>query len=398
MSDNNPNQREASQELVIFLSYLEILAKQKKRIITVTSVSFVLAVTVAFALPKVYSATARILPPQQDPGLAAIMMGQLGGGAGGLTSLAGSVLGAGTPADQYASILTSERMKDVIIDRFKLLQEYDKDYRVDMYDKMDKLVEVKAGKKDGIIAITVEDEDPQKCAAIANAYVDEIGKLAAELSMTSGGSNRAFLEGRLVKAKADLSQAEDALKAFQTKNKAVNVPAQAQASLEGVAQLMTQIAAAEAQLSGLRSQVTDSAQEVQVLKATIRDLRGKLATLEGTGAGSIPSVGSIPSLGQEQLRLLRNFKTQEMLVELLTKQNELAKLTEAKNVNTVQVIQKATPPDKKVKPKRILIVVGVTFFGMILSSLWVLFQNFRENLSPHELAMWRKVKAALVSR
>ena len=173
-----------------------------------------------------------------------------------------------------------------------------------------------------------------------------------------------------------MAAAEEAMKNFQVKNKAVNVGEQAKASLEGVAMLKAQIALQQSQLSALRSQYTESTQDVMTLKASIGNLSAQLARLEGTGTGAIPSVGSVPALGQEQIRLLRDFKTQEMIVELLTKQNELAKLTQARSNSGIQVIQHAEVPDKKVKPKRLLIVAALTGLGFFGSIVWVCFGHY----------------------
>jgi len=377
-----------------FLEYLEIILRHKKLILKVTIAAFVLSIVIALLIPKTYESTVRILPPQQDQGLIGLMMGQMAGGGGGLASIAGGMLGAVTPADQYASILQSERIKDAIIDRFKLMDEYGKEYRADMYKKMDNIVEVKAGRKDGIISIAVEDEDPKKAAAIANAYIDELSKLDAEMDMSSAGQNRSFLEERLTRSKADLIRSEEALKSFQSKNNAVNVTEQAKASIEGVALLKAQRAVQEAQLSALQSQFTDSTQEVHTTRATVKNLTTQIEKLEGIGTGAIPSIGSVPGLAQEQIRLLREFKTQEMLVELLTKQNELAKLAETKSTNTIQVIQKGTVPDKKIKPKRLLIVLGSTLLSFCGTVLWVLFRHFREQLSDEQVNTLKRVKAA----
>lgn len=376
-----------------FLDYLEIILRRKKMILTVTLPTFALLLAISlFSLP-IYQSTARILPPQQDQGLMGLMMG-----GGGLSGLAGSMLGSGTTADQYASILVSERIKDVIIDRFKLLEEYKEKYRLKMYKKMDKIVKIKAGKKDGIITITADDKDPKKAADIANAYIDELGKLVAEMSMAGAGENRGFLEGRLAQAQADLARAEEAMNAFQSKNKAISVSDQAKASIEGVAMLKAQLAVQEAQLSALRSQFTDSTQEVQTIKATVRNLKSQIDSLEGmgTGAGAIPSIGSVPDLGQQQVRLMREFKIQETLVELLTKQNELAKLTEAKNIGGIQVIQKARPSDYHIKlgfrKRHVIMWTFLVFTGAIS---WVLFQDYREKMPIDEVERWNRIISLL---
>jgi tyrosine-protein kinase Etk/Wzc len=386
-----PENMHPNDETIDLIEYLEIVGRRKMMILKVTISVFLLSIIVVLLLPKIFAATTRILPPQQDQGLASLMMSQMGGG---MASLAGNLLGSGSPGDQYASMLQSERIMDTIIDRFKLMDEYDMDYRLDMYEKMDKIVDIDPGKKDGIITITVEDEDPKKAADIANAYIDELGKLVAEMNTTMAGLNRGFLENRLAQSRADLARAEDALKSFQTKYKALDVPSQAKASIEGIAQLTAQLAMQEAQLSSLRSQFTDSAREVINVKATIGNLRSQIARLEGIGTGAIPSVGSVPGLGQEQIRLLREFKTQEMLVELLTKQNELAKLTEAKNINTIQVIQRAVPPDKKVKPKRALIVVIATILAFFGSVVWALLKDYAGNMTDEDRMRWARLREA----
>jgi tyrosine-protein kinase Etk/Wzc len=359
--------RVQDDDTINLLDYLEVIAKRWKMIAIVTTAAFVISIIVSLLLPKIYSSTAMILPPQQDQGMMG-MMGQMLGGD--LSSLAGSMLGKSTPADQYVSILQSDRIKGTIIDRFKLMKEYGVDYRLDMYKKMDKIVDISAGKNDGIISITVEDADPKRAAAIANAYLDELEAVTVKLSSSGAGRNKVFLEDRLARAKVDLVKAEDALKAYQTKNKALDITEQAKATIEGVAQLKAQLAIQEAQLASLRAYLTDDNDEIKTAKASIANIITQIARLEGNGRGSsIPSVGSVPALGEQYLRLMREFKIQETLVELLTKQYEMAKLSEANDVANVQVIQRAEVPDKKAKPQRSLIVLMATFVAFFLAIL-----------------------------
>jgi uncharacterized protein involved in exopolysaccharide biosynthesis len=373
--------------------YLEIILKRKKMIFAVTISAFVISLIASILSSPIYQSTAIILPPQQDQGLTGLMMG---GGGGALSGLAGGVLGKANPVDQYASILVSERIRDAIIDRFKLMEEYKKDYRLQMYKKMDKIINIKAGKKDGIITISAEDKNPKKAADIVNAHIEELDKVMSGISMAGAGLNRSFLEGRLAQAKIDLKQAEDALNRFQAKNKAISVPDQAKASLEGVALLKAQLAVQETQLSALRSQFTDTAQEVKVVKATVNTLNSQIARLEGTGIGAIPSVGSIPDLGQEQVRLMREFKIQETLVELLTKQNEISKLTEAKNIGGIQIIQMAKAADHHFKLGfRKRHVLMLTFFVFASAVCLVLFQDYKQKMPTEEIIRWNRIASLL---
>lgn len=375
------------------LDYLEIIAKHLRLIIKVTVTAAILSISIALLLPKVYSSTTLILPPQQDADLMGLM---LGGQAGSMAaSLAGGLLGTGTPADQYASILECQHISDIIIDRFNLMKEYNIDYRTEMYKKLDKVVDIKAGKKDGIISITVEDEDPQKAANIANAYVEELGKLTAELNMTNGNKNKLFLEKRLTQSKGDLAAAENQLRKFQSKNKAIDVTEQAKASIVGIADLRAQLVLQNIQLAALKRRFTNNSQEVKDVTVSINKIKNQISKLEGNGNdGAIPTIGEVPKLGQEYIRLMREYKIQETLVELLTKQYELAKLTEVKDITNIQVIQQARPADKKVKPKRSLIVLGTTFLAGFCSIMYAIFVDYRDKLPDQQLNRWRNLIAA----
>lgn len=352
--------------MINLLDYVEIIAKRWRMITTVTATAFLLSIAISFALPKIYSSTALILPPQQDNGV----MGMMTALSGGMAGLAGDLLGKGTSADLYVGILRSRTVKDALIDRFKLMEVYEQKYRLDTYKVLDTKAAISAGKKDGIISITVEDKDPKLAADLANAFIDELGRLTVKLNISGAGKNRGYLEDRLRKAKVDLTKTEEALRTFQASNKAFDVPEQAKASIQGVAQLRAQLAVQEVQIAGMRSRFTDTTQEVIDAKAAIAKLRAQIAQLEGGDRGSsIPSVGSVPELGQEYVRLMREFKVQEAIFELLTKQYEMARMSEAKDVDGIQIIQVATVSDKKAKPKRSMIVLAASFvsgFGAIL--------------------------------
>jgi len=356
----------AEQNDSIF-QFINTLALYRKLILSVTITGFVVSLVVSILLPNIYRARALILPPQQDQNLMGAMLAQMGG----MASIASDFLGGGgSQADMYVSILKTEVIKDAIIDRFDLQKVYKNDYRVTTYGEIDKWVTITSGKKDGIISINVEDKDPKRSADIANAYISELQKIMIQMNSSGAGENKKYLGERLTKAQSDLVLAEDAIKRFQSVNKAVDISEQARGTIKGIADLSAQLAVQEVQLETLKSQFTDSSQEVKSAKRTIESIKSQIAKLEGTGKiGAVPSVASIPNLGQQYLRLMREFKIQETLVELLTKQYEMSILTEAKNIFNIQVVQKARVPDRKINPKRAIIVVASTLTSFLLSVL-----------------------------
>jgi tyrosine-protein kinase Etk/Wzc len=383
-------------DTVNLLDYLEVVARHKGAIVGTSMAALVLSAAVSLCLPNLYSSTALILPPQQqNSGALEMIMGQM---PGGMSSLAGDLLGKGSPADQFVGILNSNAISDRIIDRFKLMQVYDKKYRIDTYKSLGQKVDIAVGKKDGIISITVEDRDPKRAAEIANAYVEELDNLSARLTMTDAGNDGVFLETRLAKAKGDLARAEEALKQFQTKTKAVDVTEQAKGTIKGVADLEGQLAVEEVKLGGMRRVFTDGSQDIKNQQAVIANLRGQIAKFQGTrGADAIPGMGSVPELGEQYLRLMREFKIQEALVEFLTKQYEVTKLSQAKNTAGIQVIQKARVPDKKAKPKRSVIVLAATFAGFMLALLYAFLREAGARISSGDRERLLRIRQDLLS-
>jgi tyrosine-protein kinase Etk/Wzc len=382
-----------SPPTVGLIDYLQVIVKRSRMIFLVTLAAAVASLVYSLLLPNIYTATTMILAMEEDKGGLSAMMAQMGGLAG----ISGvGALGGPTKTDLYISMLKSETVRDPIIDRFKLLEVYKEKFRVDAYRALDKKAVVTAGKKDGIISIAVSDKDPKRAADMANEYVEELGRLAARLNMSGAGKNRLFLEESLATAKADLTKAGDDLKAFQAKNKMVNVTEQAKASIEGVAQLRAQLAVQEVQLAAMLRQFTESSQEVKRARVTVGNLKAQIARLEGSGGNSsIPSVGSVPQLGQDYLRLMREFKIQETMVELLTNQYKLARLSESKDLSPFQVLQKAKVPERKSKPARALMVITATFAAFLCSLQLAFIREFFVRLPEGERVRWRLLRAGL---
>jgi len=363
------------------LDYFKLVFDHRKLLVITMITVFCLTTAICFFLPKYYRATAKILPPQQDQGLMGLVMGSMGGG---MASLAGDLLGKGSPADLYIGLLNTETISDAIIDRFNLMDVYGKKHRADAYKSLNNNVDISAGKKDGIISITVEDKDPKRAADMANAYVNELSKLTVNLNINDAGQNKSFLEVRLAKAKADLARVEDELKGFQSRNKALDVTEQVKGTIRGVADLEGQLAAEEVKLASIKRVYTDESQEVKNQKAVVANIKAQIAKFEGMRTGAaVMGVGSAPELGQQYLRLTREFKIHEALVEALTKQVEFTKLSEAKDVSSIWVLQNARVPDKKSKPNLVLIVLASTFISGIAAILYVFICQFVKNL-PQE--------------
>ena len=170
MNDLTTNNDKIEEDEINLLDYWRVLVKRKLIIGLIVVAAIIGSVIYALMLPPIYASTASILPPQQEGGGAGGIISQLSGGLGGL---AGSFLGVQTPAGQWMAILKSRTIKETIIQRFGLMKIFEAKTMEEAITTLDGMVKISKSKEE-VISITVEDKDPKKAAALANAFVEAL--------------------------------------------------------------------------------------------------------------------------------------------------------------------------------------------------------------------------------
>lgn len=392
MQESPINRNEAinEEEEINLLELVQVIAKRKALIVKTSIAAMVLSVIYSLTLPNIYTATAKLLPPQKEGGVG---LSALLGQAGGLAALAGGSAGLGGSVDLFVGILKSRSVADAVSKKLDLAKEFKTKTPDETRSVLLGVVKVQAG-KDGIITITADNKDPRMAARLANAFVEEVGRRSIELNLSKAGTERSFLEKRLGVVKEDLKKAEDALKSFQERNKAFKVDVQATATMEGIARLKAEIVTKEVELASRRSYQTAENPEVKALEAALAKLRAQMGAMTGGGRSGDPllPVGSVPSLGLEYVRLLREVKIQEAIFEQLTKQHEIAKLSEAKDSSSLQVLDEAVVPQKKSKPKRSLIVILATVSAFFVSVFIAFIREYLEKMNDEDRRRWNDIR------
>lgn len=355
----------------------------------------IIAVVVALLWPKSYTATAKIMPPQQSQSIASAMLGQLGP----MAALAGKDLGIRSAGDVYLYILKSRTISDDIIDHFGLMAVYKDKRRLDARNDLQKNTDIASGPEGGI-SISVVDRDPQRAADIANYYVDELRKLTQTLAVTEAGRRRLFFEHEVQQAGDDLAQAELAMKQTQQKTGIIQLDSQAKGMFEGLAKLQEQVAAKEVEVRSMQAFATPENPDLVRAQNELAALRSELARVEtGRGGDSLAdmAIRKVPEAGLEYLRRLRELKYREAVLEALTKQYEIARIDEAKDAAVIQVLDKALPPEVRSAPKRSLIVLTTAFLALCLAAMIALFaERVRDN--PVVIARLQLLKFRLLGR
>ncbi len=365
-------------EKIHFPDHLIILAKRKWFIFKFVGCAAVLSAGISLLLPKTYTANAKVMPPQQNQSMGA--MAALSSQLGPLAALASGGLGLRSPSELYVAMLRSRTVADNLIDRYSLMNVYQKILRVDARRRLQDRTEISAG-KDGVISVSVDDRDPRRAADLANGYVDELERLTKTLAVTEASKRRLFFEREVKMASDDLASAEMALKQTQEKTGLILLDSQSRAMIESLTSLRARVAAQEVQVQMIRTFATAENPDLVRAEQELVALNDQLNRLErGQTKHSFADVPieNVPTAGLEYVRKWREVKYREALFELLAKQYEAAKIDEARDALIVQQLDKATPPERKSGPLRALIVLSSTFLALLVAVLIAIFMERME--------------------
>ena len=367
---------------------VRLLWRHRSFLLRVLIYAVVASTLVAFLIPTRYSSTARLMPPDDASGSGLSSASGLAAaaaamsGSGRFAGMLGDLLGMKSTSDTFVGILGSRTAEDKLIEQFNLKALYHdrrmEDARADLASRTDVTVD----RKSQIISITVTDKSPQRAAAMAGAYVQELNYLVAELSTSAARRERIFLESRLQNVNHDLEKAEKDFSQFASKNTTINITEQGRAMVDAAAMLQGQLIATQSELEGLRQIYSDNNARVRSLRARADELNRQLDKLGGkdesgststaqAGDSMYPSIRKLPILGVEYADLYRQTRTQEAVYETLTQEYEMAKVQEAKEIPTVKVLDVPDIPDKKSFPPRLLIIALGTVFGLIFGAAWI---------------------------
>jgi uncharacterized protein involved in exopolysaccharide biosynthesis len=295
------------------------------------------------------------MPPQQQQSASSILAQQLGalGALGGAATA-----GLRNPNDQYVALLKSRAIEDRLIERFKLVERYEVDLKHDARLRLEANTRASSG-KDGLIQLQFDDHNPAFAAEVANAYVEELGRLLKTLAVTEAQQRRIFFEKLLAETRDKLAAAQQALAATGVNPSALR--GSPEATVTPLAQLQAQIRAQEVRLGVMRGYLAESSAEFRRAQDELAALR---AQVQKAGQAVPPAAGE-----SDYIARFREFKYQETLFELFSRQYEIARVDESREGAVIQVVDRALPPERKTKPKKALIAIIATLatgFALLL--------------------------------
>ena len=372
------------------MDIIPLLWSMRKSIIKNQIIIIVITIIFVFIIPKTFTSTALLMPPTSETGGIGSIMGALSN-----LPFGGMMSQTNDESLSTIAILKSRTLSEKVINKFNLINFYgvpniDKAL-MSLSDHTNFEVE-----DEGTISISVdvdtewlhsvesEEKAKNQCTDMAIYFVKQLDLINKSLKTEQASFHREFIGERYRQNLVDLKKAEDSLKIFQEKHKMVALPEQTLAAIEAAAALKAQMLSNEVKLGVMLGALNTNHPDIENIKKENSELSKKMNELE-YGANVIgykksnlfPVLADVPELGVELVRLKREVEIQNTLFVFLTQQYEEAKIKEAKDTPTVQILDYPQKPQLKSAPKRILILIFCIIITFFVNVLFILYKSER---------------------
>lgn len=364
-------------ENVDIIDYYLVLLKYKFFIFTLVTVAVVAAVVISGRIPKTYLSEAKLLTQgssSPSAGLSALLSGGILGG-GGFNPLAPS------PSNRLVVLLQSRSLAERVIRKYDLLPQLNpdlwdpikKDWKTTVQEErptvelsaytLMEMLKVEDNMRFGTIHLSVESRAARLSFDVLNYYITEIKRFINENDFDEAKRSRIFIEKRLTQNRKDFIAAGKALTEYYETNRISPATAKLNVNI------------------GIDSPTLQT-------DPSIDDLKDQEKQLEEAKAST--HIEAVPQkVYWEYLASHREILAK--LNAVLTQQYELAKIEEAKESISFQVIESPLIPLHKYKPSRTKIVLS-SFVGSVLAAIFLAYfcefagASLRQHQSPKKVA------------
>lgn len=339
--------------------FLAAFRSRLRTYLGIVAAAAVLAAGVSFLLPSWFRARSTLLPPDETNESSFGLL------AGRIQSSALSSLGmttTSTPSDVFAEILESRRLSEAAINRFDLMRLYRRKGMDRTVKEFQRHLSVKVNAA-GILIVSFEDRDARRAADVTNFLVSELDRFNVETYTTRGKRLRQFLERRLAEVQRQLTTAEDSLLRYERQRRVLS--GSESEKLSGVADILVQKFNLETQRAFVQGYSSPGSTELQNIDRQLSALNSEL--------------GKLPQVKLEGTRLTLDVDVQRRLLVLMTTQYEDARMQETRDTPTVTVLDVASPPQLRARPRRSFIVAGAALAALLGCAAWTAARLARES-------------------
>lgn|GEM_PF-2478862 len=361
------------------LRFLLLLAKRKAMVFRIVFLAALATAIYSLVMPKTYQSQAVIAPPSGGNSLISGLLGDMPMG-GMLGGLAGD-MGEDTQGEYFTVLLNSRQMQSEMVDVFKLRRHYrmEKSKIEDVLKRVARNVSATLDFETGMIVLAVQDKDPQVAHAMASWMVKRLEEVNHELKTRKARNSRAFSEREVQQIRLELDSLERGMTRYQLDSRMLEPTEQGKAIMAEYAEVKTQEAVQELKLRVLRQsygeghpQVKQAAQELEAMRAQLRQ------SWERGDSELFLAINQLPAATMDFLRRQRELEIANKKLLFMLPQLEQAKLDEVNDVPVLEVLDPPVVAEKRIKPKRALMVITAAFLAFIVASGLALFLDRME--------------------
>lgn len=370
------------------LDYLVLIIKWKKFLLLLAILIAVISYfSIYFLIGKEYESSATIIPSEES-------------GIGNLTSLMKNFsnlpLNLGNTnktaqMDLYNTIIYSRSTIDSVINKFGLMNDYGFKLMTDAVKSVKKMIKTEITENNAFL-ITCRAKTPEKAADMTNYIVDLLNRRVIDLNVGKARSNREFMQQRYKEIKENLKLSEDSLKRYQEKSGVFEAKEQTKATIEAITKLDAELASKQIELSVLKKLYGDNSSLYKNAEVTVEEFQKKLESIKsGQGVSSfLLPINKLPKEALNYLRLYRNVKINDAMLEVIIPLYEQSKFEEQKEIPILQVIDYGIPPEKKAYPPRLLMTLLITVGVLLLVIFYLIIKEIINNSTNPKVEYIRK--------
>lgn len=383
----------AGNELT-FIDYSRLFWQSRKWIFNNVFAMTILIAAASYIMPKTYKSSAVLMPPKMESGMGIL---------GSFSNLPMSNLFTKTDDESlsFIAILKSRTVLENVIEKFNLIEFYESDNIekaiIELSDNV--IFEIE---DEGTIRVSVltktewfhpdkeEEFVKQLSADMTNYFIENLDYVNKNLKTEKASFQRMFIEERYKLNIEELKKAEENLKLFQIQHGLIELSEQTKYAIDAAASIKGGILANEVRLGVMNTMLSTDHPDIEALEKETEELQKQLKEMDygpdikapDQAVQLFPIFAEVPELGIQLLRLQREVEIQNTLFTFLTQQYEEAKIKEARDTPTIQILDEAKTPINRFKPRRTLLVISTFLVMIFINFIFLVVKiNYRDIIS-----------------